>query len=116
MHDPRMFTDRYDLYRPTIGENASFEQTATEPATATEVDLSCLFFPESGAFTIPDRGITLEADARMFVPNESTLRPQAEGEQPDHVRVGTRKFVVLYVWPASGRAFYKIAALQEKKA
>jgi len=114
MLDDRFFSERYDLYRPTIVTSDAGQQTRSLPPTPTAAAQRCLFFPTPGA-TQPDReGLALEFDATLLVPAGADLRPAQVGGLPDQIEVSGRRFVVLVCWPAAGMGIYRKALLKEQ--
>ena len=116
MFDARFFSDTYDLYRPTVATADSGVQTVTEPDTATTSDVACRFFDGPLPGFVADRaGIDQDYDASMVIPASQTLKPTVRGDQPDHVEVDGRNWIVLAVWDAAGRGLYKTALLKERR-
>ena len=114
MFDDRLFSETYDLYRPTLAVSASGTQTIETPGAATASGQRCHFVPRPGRFTNDARGIMIDYDAKMLIPYSQSLRPSAKAEQPDHVVIGSQTFVVLMCWASSGREYCKTVLLQEK--
>ena len=113
--DLRLFTDRYDLYRPTVSTTSSGTQRPAEPDTATSTDNPCLFFDGPGrAFGIGEAGLEQHFDARMRIPATQTLYAEHRGQHPDHVMVNGRMFVVGAVHDAAGRGKHKRVLLRER--
>jgi len=116
MYDSRMFSDSYDLYRPTITTSDTGEQTVTEPGTATSAGLRCLFRPKGAQVTgITEIGMDGDYDALLLVPATQTIYPDGKNTQPDHVKVGERYFVVQKVWNAANQGLFKIVLLTERR-
>ena len=116
MFDSRFFSDAYDLYRPTVVTSDSGEQTISNPATATATAQPCRWFPTPGRLRVTDTGIDMDYDAVLLYPNAQTLRPEQHGQQPDHVKVSGREYVILAAWPMAGATHGKKALLREKKS
>ena len=116
MFDDRMFTDTYDLYRPTLSASASGVQKTSDPDTATASDQRCKFFPTPGSWVGNESGIRHEFDAILLIPNSQSLRPEKLGEQPDHVEIDSRRYVVVACWPLAGESYVKKALLKERKS
>ena len=116
MFDSRWFTDTYDLYRPTITTADTGAQTFTEPDTATESDQPCRLFPGRNLVAFGATGPDVDYDAVLLVPAGADLRPEQKGQQPDHVEIDSRRYVVQAVWDAGGQGLYKKVLLSERRS
>lgn len=114
MFDDRFFSDTYDLYRPTITTADSGAQTVVEPGTATSTGNRCKYFPAPGSWSMGAAGPDLEYDAIVLMPYAQTLKPEKLGEQPDHVKISSRMFVVMICFDAGGQGLYKQVLLKER--
>ena len=112
--DERRFTDTFDLYRPTVAQSTGGTETVVTPDTATSSGNPCLFLPgKQRSFNPGGVGIVQEHDAMILAPAGADLRAQAKGEQPDHVVISGREFVVLSAEDAAGRGHHLAAKLKE---
>ena len=116
MFDERAYTDRYDLYRPTVATSASHTQTLTLPGSVTESSKPCLLFPKSSAGKwVSNIGADVDFDAVLLYPYSQTLKPAQSGQQPDYVVISSRTYLVVMAWPAAGRTYYNRALLKERR-
>ncbi len=113
MFTPGRFNATYDLYRPTLSTTTGGVQTFAEPATPTASAQGCLFFPTPGIVQGGDAGMDLPYDATMYVPSSAAILPQHKGDQPDHVHVGSKKYLVLLAHDAAGRSMFYVVRLRE---
>ena len=115
MFDSRFFSNTYDLYRPTITTADTGAQTVTEPSSATSSSNPCHYVPKPGVWRMGEAGPDLEYDARILIPADQTLRPEKRGQQPDHVLIDSRSFVVMICWDAANQGLYKHVLLKERR-
>jgi hypothetical protein len=123
-YSANMFPDRYDLYRPAVITSVTGEQTLLEPPSylPTQTGLPCIFRPSTSGFGVGGGGFgmnmlgpSVEFDAKLLVPIDADLRPTKKGEQPDHVCIKSKMFIVLQIVDAAGRGMYKQALLGERE-
>ena len=116
MFDDRFFDHVYARYEPTVSTSAAGDDALSEGAAAAS-NLACHLIRDPGRWRADERGIDLPYDARLLLPNDQTLQPEAVGDQPHHVEVQAdgviEKFVVLVCWTVRGQ--YRQALLQMRR-
>jgi hypothetical protein len=116
MFHPGFFKDVFHTYRPTLVTTEDGVQYFTNPAEPTSSYQGGRFFPKPGRFFLGARGVEQSFDATLLVPASYDLRPAQRQQQPDHVKIGDRWYVVLVVWDAANLGHYKKVLLEEKRA